>query len=104
MRYKVFFFFKQKTAYEIYQCDWSSDVCSSDLDPLIDSRRYSEGFTRNFIVPQIAPTAIQDLVDRFHRNIEAYRTQGYNETQLRREFLDPFLEALGWDVDRKSVV
>ena len=25
------FFFKQKTAYEIYQCDWSSDVCSSDL-------------------------------------------------------------------------
>ena len=26
------FFFKQKTAYEIYQCDWSSDVCSSDLD------------------------------------------------------------------------
>ena len=28
----VFFFFKQKTAYEIYQCDWSSDVCSSDLD------------------------------------------------------------------------
>ena len=29
----VFFFFKQKTAYEIYQCDWSSDVCSSDLFP-----------------------------------------------------------------------
>ena len=28
-----FFFFKQKTAYEIYQCDWSSDVCSSDLAP-----------------------------------------------------------------------
>ena len=28
----VFFFFKQKTAYEIKECDWSSDVCSSDLD------------------------------------------------------------------------
>ena len=27
----LLFFFKQKTAYEIYQCDWSSDVCSSDL-------------------------------------------------------------------------
>src|SRR5213596_4151985 len=26
-----FFFFKQKTAYEIRPCDWSSDVCSSDL-------------------------------------------------------------------------
>src|SRR5881275_2661904 len=27
----VVFFFKQKTAYEIVPCDWSSDVCSSDL-------------------------------------------------------------------------
>src|SRR5213080_1261542 len=27
----TFFFFKQKTAYEIPLCDWSSDVCSSDL-------------------------------------------------------------------------
>src|SRR6187549_293700 len=27
----LFFFFKQKTAYEIGWCDWSSDVCSSDL-------------------------------------------------------------------------
>src|SRR5881296_3657938 len=25
------FFFKQKTAYEVLLCDWSSDVCSSDL-------------------------------------------------------------------------
>src|SRR3546814_3060255 len=28
----VCFFFKQKTAYEIRISDWSSDVCSSDLD------------------------------------------------------------------------
>ena len=27
----VFFFFKQKTAYEVVSRDWSSDVCSSDL-------------------------------------------------------------------------
>src|SRR5216117_1634806 len=27
-----FFFFKQKTAYDIRKGDWSSDVCSSDLD------------------------------------------------------------------------
>ena len=27
-----FFFFKQKTAYEIVSRDWSSDVCSSDLE------------------------------------------------------------------------
>src|SRR3546814_1420878 len=29
-----FFFFKQKTAYEMRISDWSSDVCSSDLDRL----------------------------------------------------------------------
>src|SRR3546814_5142722 len=29
--YYVFFFFKQKTAYEMRISDWSSDVCSSDL-------------------------------------------------------------------------
>src|SRR3546814_20365833 len=30
----VFFFFKQKTAYEMRISDWSSDVCSSDLEQL----------------------------------------------------------------------
>src|SRR5881275_2140935 len=32
MFFFFFFFFKLKTAYEIVPCDWSSDVCSSDLD------------------------------------------------------------------------
>src|SRR3546814_17178930 len=32
--YIMFFFFKQKTAYEIRISDWSSDVCSSDLERL----------------------------------------------------------------------
>src|SRR3546814_6814647 len=30
----LLFFFKQKTAYELRISDWSSDVCSSDLNPL----------------------------------------------------------------------
>ena len=40
------FFFKQKTAYEIKECDWSSDVCSSDLgkQKLVDSARRVEKF------------------------------------------------------------
>src|SRR3546814_5714424 len=29
--FELFFFFKQKTAYEMRISDWSSDVCSSDL-------------------------------------------------------------------------
>src|SRR3546814_11681052 len=32
MLLNTFFFFKQKTAYEMRISDWSSDVCSSDLD------------------------------------------------------------------------
>src|ERR1044072_2333167 len=32
---EFFFFSRRKTAYEIYQCDWSSDVCSSDLVTLL---------------------------------------------------------------------
>src|SRR3546814_2638367 len=36
----VFFFFKQKTAYEMRISDWSSDVCSSDLAAGIDPRRH----------------------------------------------------------------
>src|SRR3546814_11061129 len=35
-----FFFFKQKTAYEMRISDWSSDVCSSDL---IGSKRLARG-------------------------------------------------------------
>src|SRR3546814_2111512 len=31
-----FFFFKQKTAYEMRISDWSSDVCSSDLVPGVE--------------------------------------------------------------------
>src|SRR3546814_1970556 len=33
-----FFFFKQKTAYEMRISDWSSDVCSSDLDLCLSVR------------------------------------------------------------------
>src|SRR3546814_2116329 len=40
----VFFFFKQKTAYEMRISDWSSDVCSSDL--AIGPGRASLGFDR----------------------------------------------------------
>lgn len=48
------------------------------------------------------PTEIPGLVERFERNLDAYRSEVYNETRLRREFLDPFFKALGWDVDNES--
>src|SRR3546814_3762728 len=44
LRVFVFFFFKHKTAYEMRISDWSSDVCSSDLHPLV-TIRHGEGAT-----------------------------------------------------------
>src|SRR3546814_10636219 len=35
----LFFFFKQKTAYEMRIRDWSSDVCSSDLQSALGEQR-----------------------------------------------------------------
>jgi len=48
------------------------------------------------------PRLILDLVDRFERNRQAYKSGSYNETQVRREFLDPFFTALGWDIENKE--
>lgn len=48
------------------------------------------------------PKEITELIERFDRNRESYLTGQYNETQLRREFLDPFFSALGWDVENKA--
>src|SRR5881396_235976 len=47
----------------------------------------------------MTPQLVLELVERFDRNREAYRSGQYNETQLRREFLDPLFKALGWDID-----
>ena len=48
------------------------------------------------------PEKIRQLIETFDRNIETYKNQGYNETQIRREFIDPFFEALGWDMANKK--
>ncbi len=48
------------------------------------------------------PNEVQELVERFDRNREAYRSTRYKETRLRREFVDPFFVALGWDVENKQ--
>jgi predicted type IV restriction endonuclease len=45
-----------------------------------------------------APEIIRKLVERFEEHHDSYRSSKYNEAQLRREFLDPFFEALGWDL------
>src|SRR3546814_6274264 len=51
----LFFFFKQKTAYEMRISDWSSDVCSSDL--YVGEVKQEKGF---LALPQVA----EDLASR----------------------------------------
>jgi len=50
----------------------------------------------------VVPPRVAELVETFDQHIEAYRSQQYNETQLRREFIDPFFKELGWDVSNKA--
>ncbi|MBC7170024.1 N-6 DNA methylase, partial [Candidatus Bipolaricaulota bacterium] len=45
-----------------------------------------------------APREVRALVQRFQENRASYVSGPYNETQTRREFVDPFFTALGWDV------
>src|SRR3546814_3572622 len=52
----VFFFFKQKTAYEMRISDWSSDVCSSDLNAGHCRPEISEAIAKAAATLDFAPT------------------------------------------------
>src|SRR3546814_19571737 len=71
-----FFFFKQKTAYEMRISDWSSDVCSSDLPA-----------QRRFDARQP-----EGAVDRIERGIGAQRRKLGLETLRRRAAAHPIFE------------
>ncbi len=48
------------------------------------------------------PDRIKELTETFDYNLESYKKGIYNETQVRREFIDPFFEELGWDIANKK--
>lgn len=54
------------------------------------------------ITKQEAYTKISELVVRFDEQIDSYKQSDYNETLTRRDFIDPFFKALGWDVDNSQ--
>src|SRR3546814_1476018 len=72
-----FFFFKQKTAYELRISDWSSDVCSSDLadDAVDDQRRQRRG-------PIGVPGVEDDMAGHRHRRIPQRRERREVALQL----------------------
>src|SRR3546814_1046771 len=56
----VFFFFKQKTAYEMRISDWSSDVCSSDLaSAKACLPQNSQNAEDRMVVPDFRPPSAQ---------------------------------------------
>ncbi len=49
-----------------------------------------------------AKERIAGLVERFRQNEDVYKSDSYNETRVRVEFIDPFFHALGWDVHNEK--
>jgi len=45
---------------------------------------------------------IIELVSRFGKQSVSYKQSSYNETQTRRDFIDPFFKALSWDIDNEQ--
>src|SRR3546814_8759735 len=72
----LFYFFKQKTAYELRIIDWSSDVCSSDL---IGRQWATARAPEQWLAAGDRPRALPDIV--FHSS--AHRLQQRDEPGLR---------------------
>src|SRR3546814_15899661 len=103
----LFFFFKQKTAYELRISDWSSDVCSSDLllfvlarivnerdidlvELLLKQRADDGGLAGTDFACQLHETAvlaraIEQITERFlvaRRHVQISRVRGDRERHL----------------------
>lgn len=51
---------------------------------------------------EIAHARVRELIDHFERHArDAYLLPGYSEAAARKDFIDPFLKAMGWDVDHE---
>src|SRR3546814_20298160 len=93
----LFFFFKQKTAYEMRISDWSSDVCSSDLaEQPVDDQSHVRGQTHR---RPAGRGRTESLPDRPRRGALALQAPRCTEHPL----LDELRRALH-QRNRKSVV
>src|SRR3546814_18840757 len=103
--YLFFFFFKQKTAYEMRISDWSSDVCSSDLAMFVaDGSEAAEAaikLARQYHVERGEPSRHRVIARRqsYHGNTLGALSAGGNVA--RRALYQHYL--LDWrHLDRKS--
>src|SRR3546814_7901141 len=97
----VFFFCKQKTAYEMRIRDWSSDVCSSDLLPYIMpyALRGSDGGVNLFDAGFGTPAAIEAMTAQL-------AVLGYAPGDIRRLFIShahpDHIGMAGWVKEQRS--
>src|SRR3546814_9736873 len=88
-----FFFFKQKTAYDVRISDWSSDVCSSDLPKDIQAAQMSLPFSVALAssialrAPEIPMLTVSHYLEHIHNP-----AVGAIEDKLKME-IDPQVEA-----------
>ena len=87
-----FFFFKQKTAYEMCGRDWSSDVCSSDLH--VFEHRTAEGLSLDMARPDERRAVEVDGPSHYLMNARGRCVVENGPTRLKSRLL----RRLGWDV------
>src|SRR3546814_10522721 len=104
----VFFFFKQKTAYEMRISDWSSDVCSSDLRRFAH-RLQKKAYPRQpfalarHLVHQVDIAGLMPLQPR--RHIKQWLTQEVALDQDQRDQHPPNAAiAVGKGMDRLELI
>src|SRR3546814_17467713 len=75
----LFFFFKQKTAYEMRISDWSSDVCSSDLRAAFHAQ-VREALAEHLPEDRIDPPVVDMFLDRIdYCAVDAGKGAGYDD-------------------------
>src|SRR4051794_1470364 len=75
---------------------------SSDPPVFIRQIIIFESNNSNMFNKEEAFEKISELTERFEHQLATYKRPDYNETLIRRDYIDPFFKALGWDVDNSQ--
>jgi len=69
---------------------------------LEDDKQYPEKERKNMITKEQGKEIIKKLVETFRDNLQQYQQSGYKEAHVRKEFIDKFFTAFGWDVNNEE--
>src|SRR3546814_7253358 len=101
----VFFFFKQKTTYEMRISDWSSDVCSSDLSVSKEARQSCSIELRGYSLRGRFPKKARRRSKEYLRDMAKGHRRSSHFPPLEMDLsVDESVEQRLKEVDRKSVV